>query len=149
MNKVPMTLSFYLKTKDFLQNSITIPTNNLVCNNNLSSLYFSGVSNIYDSFTNEEKGNCSASFICINPGVVNLQIANYLYTYDGLIISWFTPTTLPNLIIDDLIFGMVTECIVDVTTKVGLSKYYGKKFSMIVSQNDGLIYFNLTEIINN
>lgn len=147
MNKIPITLSYYLKVSDFLKNSIVIPSNNLNFNKNLSSLYFTGVSNIYDSFTNEEKGNCSASFICINPGVVNLQIANYLYTYDGLIITWFTPTTLPNLIIDELIFGMVTECTVEVTTKVGISKYYGKKFSMIVSQNNGLIYFNLTEIV--
>lgn len=147
MNKIPITLSYYLKVSDFLKNCIVIPSNNLNFNKNLSSLYFTGVSNIYDSFTNEEKGNCSASFICINPGVVNLQIANYLYTYDGLIITWFTPTTLPNLIIDELIFGMVTECTVEVTTKVGVSKYYGKKFSMIVSQNNGLIYFNLTEIV--
>lgn len=148
MNTIPITLSYYLVVNDFLNNVITIPTDNLNYNKNLSSLYFSGVSKIYDSFTDEEKGNCSASFICINPGIVNLQIANYLYTTDGLIVSWFTPTTLPNLIIDEIIRGMVTECIVEVTTKVGFSKYYGKKFNMIVSENNGLIYFNLTEIMN-
>ena len=147
MSKVPITLSYYLVVSDFLNNVITIPTSNLNYNPNLTSLYFSGVSKIYDTFTQQEKGNCSASFLCINDGVVNLQISNYLYTTDGLIISWFTPTTLPNLIIDELIFGLVTECEVTVTTKVGFSLYYGKKFNLNVSTNNGLIYFNLTEII--
>lgn len=146
-NNVPITLSYYLEVSEFLQNIIEIPTSNINYNKNLSSLYFSGVSNIYDTFNGEKKGNCSASFLCINTGVINLQILNYLYTTDGLIISWLTPTTLPNLIIDELVFGMVTECVVDVTTKVGVSKYFGKKFYMIVSQNSGKIYFNLTEII--
>lgn len=148
MKKIPITLSYYMKVSEFASNTIIIPTQNL---NNFStnqSVYSSGVTNIYDTVTQETVGNYSGAYICIDNGnSIQGQITNYLYTNDGLIISWVFGSTFANLIIDQLIFGIVGEYIIDVTTKIGTSKYYGKKFNMEVSANNGNIYFNLVEII--
>lgn len=146
--KIPIKLSYYLKTSDFLKNVVTIPTNNMLKHSKNTSLYFSGRSKLYNNNNNKHVGDCAATFLCINTNNVYVQIQNYISTIDGLIISWFTPSTVKNLIIDDVIFGMVTECIVEVTTKIGVSPYYGLKFNMIVSSNNGKIYFNLTQIVS-
>jgi hypothetical protein len=74
------------------------------------------------------------------------DISNYLSIDNGLIISWFTPTTLINLELDSIIHSMVTECIVEASTKIGFNPFYGKKFNMIVSSDDGKIYFKLSKI---
>ena len=64
----------------------------------------------------------------------------------GLIVTWFTPTTLINLELDSVIHSMVTECIVTVTTKIGFSPFYGKTYNLVVSSDDGKIYFKFTRI---
>jgi hypothetical protein len=79
-------------------------------------------------------------------GIFN-DISNYLSVDNGLIVTWFTPTTLINLELDSIIHSMVTECIVIASTKVGFNPFYGKKYNMIVSSDDEKIYFNLTPII--
>ena len=76
--------------------------------------------------------------------LIYTDISNYLTSDDGLIVTWFTPTTLVNLELDSVINGMVTECMVTVTTKVGVAPLYGQTFSLVVSSSGGRIYFQFT-----
>ena len=140
-------LSYYLYTEDFIKSFIEIPTANvLVDSSTLSSKYLAGRASIYNG-RDEKVGTCSASFLCIqNADGIYTDISNYLSVDNGLVVSWFTPTTLINLELDSIIHSMVTECLVIASTKIGFNPYYGKKFNMIVSSDDKKIYFKLSEI---
>lgn len=140
-------LSYYLFTEDFIQNFIQIPTANVLANSStLSSSYLAGRAAIYNN-QDEKVGTCSASFLCMqNEDGIFTDISNYLTVDNGLVISWFTPTTLINLELDSILHSMVTECIVKASTKIGFNPFYGKTFNMIVSSDDKKIYFDLTEL---
>ncbi len=140
-------LSYYLYTEDFIKSFIEIPTSNvLVDSSTMSSKYLAGRAAIYN-VQGEKVGTCSASFLCMqNAEGIYTDISNYLSVDNGLVISWFTPTTLINLELDSIIHSMVTECIVKASTKIGFNPFYGKTFNMIVSSDDKKIYFKLTEI---
>lgn len=137
-------LSYYLYTADFIKSFIEIPTSNVSGDSStISSKYLAGRAPIYDKF-NKKAGTCSASFLCMqnNDGIFT-DISNYLSVDNGLIVSWFTPTTLINLELDSIIHSMVTECIVKASTKIGFNPFYGKTFNMIVSSDQSKIYFKL------
>lgn len=140
-------LSYYLFTEDFIKSFIEIPTSNvLVDSSTISSKYLAGRASIYNVH-GEKVGTCSASFLCMqNENGIYTDISNYLSVDNGLVVSWFTPTTLINLELDSIIHSMVTECIVIASTKIGFNPFYGKKFNMIVSSDNGKIYFDLSEI---
>lgn len=141
------TLTYYLYVDDFVKSFIEIPTSNVASDSStLSSKYLAGRAPIYNT-RNEKVGTCSASFLCMqNADGIFTDIANYLSVDNGLIVTWFTPTTLINLELDSIIHSMVTECIVEASTKVGFNPFYGKKFNMIVSSDNGKIYFKLSKI---
>lgn len=142
-------LTYYLYISDFVNSFIEIPTSNVLSGSStLSSKYLAGRAPIYNK-RNQKAGTCSASFLCMqNAEGIYTDISNYLSVDNGLIVSWFTPTTLINLELDSIIHSMVTECIVKATTKVGFNPFYGKTFNMVVSSDDQKIYFNLTKIKN-
>lgn len=139
------TLSYYLYVSDFIDSMIEIPTSNVSgSSTTISSAYLAGLAPVYNSHNDEKVGICSASFLCMqNPDNIYTDISNYLSVENGLIITWFTPTTLLNLELDSIVHGMVTECIVKATTKVGFNPFYGKTFNMVVSADDEKIYFIL------
>jgi hypothetical protein len=140
-------LSYYLYTEDFIKSFIKTPTSNVLADSStISSKYLAGRAPIYNQ-KNKKVGTCSASFLCMqNADGIYTDISNYLSVNNGLVISWFTPTTLVNLELDSLIHSMVTECIVIASTKIGFNPFYGKKFNMIVSSDDKKIYFKLCKI---
>lgn len=140
-------LSYYLYIEDFINSFIQIPTSNVsIDSSTVSSKYLAGRASIYN-ILNEKVGTCSASFLCMqNENGIYTDISNYLSVDNGLIVSWFTPTTLINLELDSILHSMVTECIVIASTKIGFNPFYGKKFNMIVSSDDQKIYFNLSKI---
>lgn len=144
---VPETMTYYLYVADFAQSFILIPTSNVFDPSpTISSKYLAGRAPIYDA-NNVEVGVCSASFLCMqNADDIFTDISNYLSTASGLIVTWFTPTTLINLEEDSIVNGMVTECTVVVTTKVGFSPFFGQTFNLIVSSSGGKIYFQFTRI---
>lgn len=146
-NKKHRTQTYYLLISDFIDSFIEIPTSNvLVDSSTISSRYLAGLAPIYNS-KNEKFGTCSASFLCIqNADSIFTDISNYLSVDNGLIVSWFTPTTLINLELDSIVHSMVTECLVVASTKIGFNPFYGKKFNMVVSSDDQKIYFKLTRI---
>lgn len=146
-NKKTRKLSYYLYTADFIKSFIEIPTSNvLVDSSTISSTYLAGRAPVYNRH-DEKVGTCSASFLCMqNADNIFTDISNYLSIENGLIVSWFTPTTLINLELDSIIHSMVTECIVKASTKIGFNPYYGKTFNMIVSSDENKIYFKLTQI---
>ncbi len=142
----PSTFTYYLNISDFAQSFIQIPTSDITDPSlTISSTYLAGRAPIYNQSNNTQVGTCSASFLCMqtNDGIYN-DIANYLTSADGMIVTWFTPTTLRNLEVDSIINSMVTECMVTVTTKVGAAPLYGQTFSLIVSSSNGRIYFQFT-----
>lgn len=138
------TLSYYLYIADFANSFIEIPTSNVSMDSTtISSKYLAGRAPVYNK-NNVKAGICSASFLCMqNEDGIFTDISNYLSIDNGLIVSWFTPTTLINLELDSIIHSMVTECIVVASTKVGFNPYYGETFNMVVSSDDQKIYFKL------
>lgn len=140
-------LSYYLYISDFAKSFIEIPTSNVSGDSStISSCYLAGRASIYNT-QDQKVGTCSASFLCMqNADGIYTDISNYLSVDNGLVVSWFTPTTLLNLELDSIIHSMVTECIVVASTKIGFNPFYGKTFNMIVSSDNQKIYFTLTEI---
>lgn len=145
--KASRTLSYFLYVEDFIQSFIEIPTSNvLVDSSTISSKYLAGRAALYN-LQNEKVGTCSASFLCIqNADGIYTDISNYLSVNNGLVVSWFTPTTLVDLELDSIIHSMVTECIVKASTKIGVNPFYGRTFNMIVSSDSQKIYFTLTQL---
>lgn len=145
--KQKIKLSYYLYTEEFIKSFIEIPTSNALSDSStLSSKYLAGRATLYNT-KNKKVGTCSASFLCMqNNNGIYTDISNYLSVDNGLVISWFTPTTLINLELDSILHSMVTECIVLASTKIGFNPFYGKTFNMIVSSDDKKIYFKLSKI---
>lgn len=142
-NRQPLT--YYLNISDFANSFIEIPTSNVaVDSSTISSTYLAGRAPIYDK-SNVRVGTCSASFLCMQTADgIFTDISNYISVDNGLIVTWFTPTTLINLELDSIIHSMVTECIVVASTKVGFNPFYGQTFNLIVSSDDEKIYFEFT-----
>jgi len=144
--KLPKKLSYYLYIADFVNSSIQIPTAAIFDpSSTISSKYLAGRAPVYDKH-NKKVGTCSASFLCMqNSDGIYTDISNYLSVDSGLIVSWFTPTTLINLEVDSIVRSMVTKCRVAASTKIGFNPYYKKTFSMIVSSDGTKIHFRLRE----
>lgn len=139
-------LVYYLYIADFANSFIEIPTSNVaVDSSTIASSYLAGRAPLYN-LNNEKVGTCSASFLNIqNADGIFTDISNYISADNGLIVTWFTPTRLLNLELDSIINGMVTECIVMASTKVGVNPFYGKEFNLVVSSDDEKIYFLFTK----
>ncbi len=139
------TFLYYLYIEDFADSFIEIPTSNVSSGSStISSTYLAGRAAIYNG-NNQKVGTCSASFLCMqNADGIYTDISNYLSVDSGLVVSWFTPTTLINLDLDSIIHGMVTECMVTASTKIGVNPFYGQTFNLIVSSDDQKIYFKFT-----
>ena len=139
------TLMYYLYITDFAQSFIEIPTSNVSGGGStISSRYLAGRAAIYN-MGNQKIGTCSASFLCMqNADGIYTDISNFLSVDNGLIVSWFTPSTLLNLELDSIINSMVTECMVVASTKVGVNPFYGQTFDLIVSSDNEKIYFQFT-----
>ncbi len=139
-------LMYYLYITDFAQSFIEIPTSNVSDESStISSKYLAGRAAIYNEH-NKKVGTCSASFLCIqNEDGIYTDISNFLSVDNGLIVSWFTPTTLINLDLDTIIHSMITECIVVASTKVGFNPFFGKTFDLVVSSDDEKIYFKFSK----
>lgn len=142
-SKQPLT--FYLYISDFAQSFIEIPTSNVSGDSTtISSKYLAGRAVIYN-VDNNKAGTCSASFLCMqNEDGIYTDISNFISANNGLIVTWFTPTTLINLELDSIIHSMVTECMVMASTKVGVNPFYGQTFNLVVSSDDEKIYFEFT-----
>jgi hypothetical protein len=143
---MPQTMTYYVYIADFVQSFIQIPTSNVFVDSPIiGSSYYAGRAPLYNSATNMTAGICSASFLNMQTADnIFTDISNYISAENGLIVTWFTPTTLINLELDSIVRGMVTECTVVVTTKVGASAFYGQTFTLIVSSDSEKIYFQFT-----
>jgi len=142
---INQTITYYLYISDFAESFIEIPTSNVSPDSpTIGSTYLAGRSAVYDQ-DNNKVGTCSASFLCMqNADGIYTDISNYFSVDSGLIVTWFTPTTLINLELDSIINSMVTECMVVASTNVGFNPFYGQTFSLIVSSDDEKIYFEFT-----
>ena len=169
-NGTPMT--YFLNVTDFINSLIEIPATPIPPasrptptprptptspprpqlpdprNTTTDSKYFAGIANIYvPSDDQDSVGRCSASFLCFkNNDRFYTDISNYISVDNGLIVSWLTPTTLINLELDSIINGMVTECIVVASTKIGPNPFYGETFNLVVSSDGQQIQFEFTNI---
>jgi hypothetical protein len=151
-NGEPMT--YFLKVTDFINSLIEIPAKPIrghgIHNTTTDSKYLAGIANIYIPGDDQHSvGRCSASFLCYkNDERFYTDISNYISVDNGLIVSWFTPTTLIDLVLDDIINSMVTEAIVVAATKIGPNPFYGETFNLVVSsQMSGQqIQFEFTNI---
>lgn len=143
----PNTITYYLYITDFVNSLIEIPTSNVSGGSTtIASNYIAGRAPIYN-VNNIPVGTCSASFLSMEtPDGIFTDISNYLSADNGLIVTWFTPTTLINLELDSIVNGMVTECTVVVTTKIGVSPFFGQTFDLIVSSDGQKIYFQFSRI---
>ena len=148
----PMT--YFLKVTDFIESLIEIPArpirNPHIHNTTTDSKYLAGIANIYIPGDDQNSvGRCSASFLCYKTDQrFYTDISNFISVDNGLIVSWLTPTTLINLELDSIINGMVTECIVVASTKIGVNPFFGGTFNLVVSsQMSGQqVQFDFTNI---
>jgi hypothetical protein len=149
------SMTYFLKVREFIESLIEIPATpipphfpNPPHNRTTDSKYFAGIANIYVPGDDQHSvGRCSASFLCFkNNHRFYTDISNYISVNNGLIVSWFTPTTLINLELESIINGMVTECIVVAATKIGPNPFYGETFNLVVSSDGQQIQFEFTNI---
>jgi len=152
-NGEPMT--YFLKVTEFIEGLIEIPAtpipphfSNPPRNRTTDAKYLAGIANIYVPGDDQHSvGRCSAAFLCFkNEQRFYTDISNYISVDNGLIVSWLTPTTLINLELDNIINGMVTECIVVAATKIGPNPFYGETFNLCVSSDSQQIQFVFTNI---
>jgi len=144
----PAVQKYFLKVGEFIQSLVEIPvapvkfkpppSNPHSVNTTTSSKYLAGIASIYELSDSSDPpkrvGRCSASFLCYqNEQGIYTDISNYISVDNGLIVSWLTPTTLKDLVLDTVIHGMVTECIVEASTKIGVNPFYGDTFNLKVS----------------
>ena len=148
---LPALPTYYLNVVDFIQSLVQIPAAPVKFKNNsgkkgsglenttTATQYLAGIANVYaldlGGNTVGPVGRCSASFLCfqvpsLDPSGTDphhprtyTDIANYLSLDSGLIVSWLTPTTLADLELDSAVRGMVTECIVVASTKIGVNPF--------------------------
>lgn len=138
------TLVYYLNVSDFALSFIVIPTAPVVDGTTIQSTYLAGRAPIYNQ-DDIKAGTCSASFLCMQTADgIYTDISNYLSADNGLVVSWFTPTTLINLELDSIIHSMVTKCMVTASTAIGFNPLYGRTYTLIVSSEGGRIYFTFT-----
>ncbi len=155
-------LTYFLNVSEFIESLVEISAapikfknpNQQLKNTTTATQYLAGVANIYASCGNGQNsvGRCSASFLSFkNNGRFYTDISNFISVDNGLIVSWFTPTTLIDLALDSHIRSMVTECIVVASTKIGVNPFYGDTFNLIVSSvtSPGVdqVQFEFTKII--
>ena len=143
-------MKYFLKVNEFIASLVKIPSMPIafptptptptphfpdVDNTTSASKYLAGIANIYLPGDDQHSvGRCSASFLCFkNDERFYTDISNYISVDNGLIVSWFTPTTLIDLELDSIINSMVTECIVVAATKIGVNPFYGETFNLVVS----------------
>ena len=156
-NGTPMT--YFLNVTDFINSLIEIPAkpirNPHIHNTTLDSKYLAGIANIYIPGDDQNSvGHCSASFLCFKnklparPPRFFTDISNYISVDNGLIVSWFTPTTLIDLELDSIINSMVTEAIVVAATQIlpNPNPFYGETFNLVVSSDGQQIQFQFTQI---
>jgi len=156
-NGTPMT--YFLNVTDFINSLIEIPArpirNPHIHNSTTDSKYLAGIANIYIPGDDQNSvGRCSASFLCFKnklparPPRFFTDISNYISVDNGLIVSWFTPTTLIDLELDSIINSMVTECIVVAATQIlpNPNPFYGETFNLVVSSDGQQIQFQFTQI---
>ena len=154
-------MKYFLKVNEFIASLVKIPSMPIafptptptphfpdVHNTTSASKYLAGIANIYLPGDDQHSvGRCSASFLCFkNDQRFYTDISNYISVDNGLIVSWFTPTTLINLELDSIINSMVTECIVVAATKIGPNPFYGETFNLVVSSDGQQIQFEFTNI---
>ena len=145
-------LTYFLKTTDFINSLIEIPTklvrNPHVHNTTLDSKYLAGIANIYIPGDDQHSvGRCSASFLSYKTAQgFYTDISNYISVDNGLIISWLTPTTLIDLALDSHVNAMVTEAIVVAATKIGVNPFFGETFDLVVSSDGQQVQFQFTQI---
>lgn len=139
------SFTYYLNVQDFIDSFIEIPTSNVSgSGTTISSKYLAGRAPLYNQ-DNLQVGTCSASFLCMQTADgIFTDISNYISVDSGLIVTWFTPTTLINLELDTIVNSMVTECIVEATTKVLGNPFYGQTFNLVVSSDTQRIYFQFS-----
>lgn len=138
--------AYYLSISDFISSFIEIPTENVSVDTGttIASSYLVGRAPLYDAANDLKVGTCSASFLNQQTADgIFTDIGNFIQTDAGFIITWWTPTKLLNLALDELINGLVTTAIVKVTTKVGASAYFGKTYLMNVSSDGTYVHFQL------
>ena len=148
------SMTYFLKVREFIEGLIEIPATpipphfpNPPRNRTTDAKYLAGIANIYVPGVRAPFGRCSESFLCYkNNHRFYTDISNYISVDNGLIVSWFTPTTLINLELDNIINGMVTECIVVAATKIGPNPFYGETFNLCVSSDTQQIQFVFTNI---
>ena len=145
-------LKYFLKVSDFIKSLVEISATPIefknAQNTTTATQYLAGVAKIYIPGDDRRSvGRCSASFLCFkNDERIYTDISNFISVNNGLIVSWFTPTTLINLELDSIINSMVTECIVVASTKIGVNPFYGKTFNLKVSSTGKQVHFEFTNI---
>ena len=125
----------YLNISEFLNSANIVDLTPVQETSTTTSKFFGGACPVYDKHNNEV-GTISASFLCFgSQDNYFVDISNYISLKNGLILTWLTSTKVANLIVSDIIFGMISDNITLANSKIGVNPFYGKSFNMNVSSN--------------
>jgi hypothetical protein len=133
--------TYHLNVADLIGSLVQIPMSNVSGDSTtFASTDLAGTAPIYNA-NNTQAGTFSANFIVLQTADgISETIASSLSTTDGLVVSWSTPTTAPNLELDSIVNSLVSEHIVTADTKVGSSTFFGKTSDLTISSDSNKIY---------
>jgi hypothetical protein len=134
--------TYYVETGALIDSFIELPTSNVLPGSTtIASEYLAATAPVYDS-NGTQVGTFSASFLNMQTADgISTDISNYLSTDSGLVVTWLTPTTVPDLQLDSIAESVATESSVTATTKVGSSGFYGHTFDLVVTSDASRIHF--------
>jgi hypothetical protein len=134
--------TYYVETSALIDSFIQLPTSNVLPGSStIGSEYLAATAPVYDS-NGTQVGTFSASFLNMQTADgISTDISNYLSTDSGLVVTWLTPTTVPDLQLDSIAESVATESSVTATTKVGSSGFYGHTFDLVVTSDASRIHF--------
>jgi hypothetical protein len=132
---------YYLNVEEFINNLVEIPV--IYSTGASPSASIAARAPLYKVGSTNPIGTCSASFLCLNDGEnVFVDISNFINIENGMIVSWFTPTTVQALELNQIIYAMITQAIVRVTTKTGSpNNFFSRTYSLTVTTNGPKIFF--------
>uniref|UniRef100_A0A6C0D1N9 Uncharacterized protein n=1 Tax=viral metagenome TaxID=1070528 RepID=A0A6C0D1N9_9ZZZZ len=132
---------YYLDVEEFVTNLVELPVISITGAPPSASI--AARAPLYKVGSTTPIGTCSASFLCLNDGEnVFVDISNFINIENGLIVSWFTPTTIQALELDQIIYAMITQAIVRVSTKIGNpNNFFSRTYSLTVTTNGPKIFF--------
>jgi hypothetical protein len=139
--------TYSLLTADFAGSAIELPTSNVSpTSTTIASSYIAATAAVFDSKGNQV-GMFSASFLSMqSSNGITTSIENHFVTNAGLITSWLSTATPPDLQLGTILASVATQSRVSVTTRSASTKFFGRNFDLVVTADASQISFRFGRV---